>query len=87
MATNAGYIEFKRLTGQVRTGCPNTPAYISLYCNLHKPAMVQPQWCEVSEDADEMKSYSDSNREPVGLITGKSLPEILTSIRYEYFWT
>ena len=80
MATKAGHVGFKGLTGQVQTGCPNTPGFKSLYCSLHKPAMVQPQRCEVSEDGDgkgqlranNIKSSPGSVQEPVGLITGKT---------------
>ena len=72
MATSAGYVEFKGLAGQVRTGCPKTPGYKSLYCSLHKPAMVQPQRCEV-EKADGQSSQSSAlaPEEPVGLIIGR----------------
>ena len=73
MASNAGYIEFKGLEGQVRTGCPNTPVYKSLYCQFHKPVMVQPQ-SHQDEDhlkTNNIKSSTGSDHEPVGLIIGK----------------
>ena len=65
------------LAGQLRTGCPNTPAYKSLYGNVHKPSMAQPHMSEALEDdgsqpmVDEIKSYAGPAQEPVGLITGK----------------
>lgn len=37
LATHAGYAEYKGLPGMVRTGCPNTPDYMSRFCSLHKP--------------------------------------------------
>lgn len=36
-ATHAGYTAYKGLPGKVRSGCQNTPAYESSYCDLHKP--------------------------------------------------
>lgn len=79
MATNAGYVEFKGLPGQVRTGCPNTPGYKSLYCSVHKPAMAQPQRYEVEEQGDCQLSPNDvkpsgsikAPQEPIGMITGR----------------
>lgn len=37
LATHAGYAEYKGLPEFVRTGCPNSPAYKSQFCSLHKP--------------------------------------------------
>ena len=39
-ATTAGYTEYKGLLGKVQTGCSNTPAYKSSYCDLHKPVIA-----------------------------------------------
>lgn len=39
-ATTAGYTEYKGLPGKVQTGCSNTPAYKSSYCDLHKPVIA-----------------------------------------------
>lgn len=35
-ATHAGYAEYKGLPEFVCTGCPNSPAYKSQFCSLHK---------------------------------------------------
>lgn len=37
----AGYSEFAGLAGRVWTGCPNTPALKSRYCQLHMPVTSQ----------------------------------------------
>jgi hypothetical protein len=58
-ATNAGYSEYTGLPGRVRTGCPNTPAYKSAYCDVHRPAMGTHHFDGGAKD------------EPVGLIIGK----------------
>ena len=73
-ATNAGYVEYAGLPGQVRTGCPNTPDYKSLFCALHKPAVaVRSTRIEESQDKSSSPDLSqqDSFREPIGLIIGK----------------
>lgn len=62
-ATYAGYAEYKGLPGRVRTGCPNTPAYKSAYCSVHKPAMA---------------TDKGDKEEPVGLITGKRMTRSTT---------
>ena len=56
-AVNAGYVEYKGLPGRVRTGCPNTPAFKSQYCALHKPAAIP--------------GDTTSTGDEVGMITGK----------------
>lgn len=35
MAKDAGVTRYGGLTGTVKTGCPNTPAYKSRYCKDH----------------------------------------------------
>ena len=74
-ATNAGYVEYEGLTGRARTGCPNTPDYRSIYCDLHKPVLAVP--CHGSNDSPQHKP----TKEPIGLIIGKR--ETRTSILYE----
>ncbi len=76
-AINAGYSEYAGLPGRVRTGCPNTPDYKSLFCALHKPAVAL-RSAGVAEPQDTCKSSSsqtlsqqDSSQEPIGLIIGK----------------
>ena len=36
-ATEAGFVTFEGLPGQVKTGCQKTPDLQSRYCHLHKP--------------------------------------------------
>ena len=72
-ADKAGYVQYEGLPGRLCTGCPNTPAYKSPYCNLHKPLISLPQ------HANSMNSDYDGNsltfhyteKKPVGLIIGK----------------
>lgn len=63
-ATNAGYAEYDGLPGVIRTGCPNTPAYKSRYCSLHKPML--------GEDAQSMQDQP-------GMIIGKRITRQGTS--------
>ena len=60
-ATTAGYTEYKGLNGKVQTGCPNTPAYKSVYCHLHKPVI----------SAQKGGDSGCSKEKPVGLIISK----------------
>ena len=41
LATHAGYAEYDGLPGTIQTGCPNTPAYKSRFCSLHKPTVAK----------------------------------------------
>ena len=41
MATEAGFVTFQGLPGQIKTGCLMTPDYKSRYCSLHKPRVCQ----------------------------------------------
>jgi len=60
-ATTAGCTTYIGLQGKVQTGCPNTPAYRSPYCTVHKPVI------SVQKGAD-----AGSNKEkPVGLVIAK----------------
>ena len=68
--TNAGYIEYKGLKGQVRSGCPNTPSFKSRYWTLHKPIVAIPQDAELEENsADNPSSISATHgqEDQVGL--------------------
>lgn len=77
-ATNAGYIEYQGLPGRVRTGCPNTPGYKSLYCAIHKPVIAVPTGGDNSDHTD--------NTEPVALIIGKRQTRTSTLYQVEYFY-
>ena len=68
-ASCAGFAEYKGLVGRVRTGCPNTPAYKSSYCGVHKPVIAT--------------SHSDnegdaSREEPIGFVVGKRVTRAST---------
>ena len=82
-ATNAGYTEYRGLPGRVRTGCPNTPAYKSVYCNVHKPVIAIPTGGDVSQN-------NRPSAEPVALIVGvrqlrnKTLYEV--TVHETLFW-
>lgn len=43
LATHAGFAEYDGLPGAIQTGCPNTPAHRSRFCNLHKPDVYSKQ--------------------------------------------
>lgn len=67
LAEHAGYTEYDGLLGKVCTGCPNTPAYMSHYCDLHKPTVAVPH-----VESPEGVCTSTPSEDQVGLITGKS---------------
>ncbi len=68
-ATYAGFAEFSGLPGRVRTGCPNTPAYKSPYCSLHKPMLTVPLRVQLPEgDAD---CEVNTVEEPAGIVVEK----------------
>ncbi len=75
-ATYAGYAEFSGLPGRVRTGCPNTPAFKSPYCSLHKPMLAVPLRIQIPEDdADGEVNIPEPDKasieEPAGIIIDK----------------
>ena len=75
-ATYAGYAEFKGLSGRVRTGCPNTPAFKSPYCSIHKPMIAVPQCIQNPDDDNDAEMLSSesvnvSTEEPAGIIVEK----------------
>ena len=51
-ADKAGYMQYEGLPGKLCTGCPNTPAKQSLYCNLHKP-LISSHHMNSSDNATE----------------------------------
>ena len=72
----AGFVEYSGLPGRVRTGCPNTPAYKSPYCSLHKPMLAVPHCIQIPEDDADCEvgipePDKDSTKEPVGIIVEK----------------
>lgn len=68
-ATNAGYVEYKGLPGQVRTGCPNTPEFMSRYCSIHKPIVAVPQ--NISLEGEAANPSISISEDQVGLIINK----------------
>ena len=75
-ATYAGYAEFSGLPGRVRTGCPNTPAFKSPYCSVHKPMLAVPQRIQLPEEDSDFdinvpQPDINSKEEPAGIIIEK----------------
>ena len=69
-AVNAGYVKYKGLPGRVRTGCQNTPQYMSRYCGIHNPVVAIPQNIQLDEDAPN-PFLSATREDQVGLIVNK----------------
>ena len=69
-AVNADYVEYKGLPGRVRTGCQNTPQYMSRYCGIHNPVVAIPQNIQLDENAPN-PSLSTTGEDQVGLIVNK----------------
>ena len=74
-ATHAGYIEYKDIPGQVRSGCQNSPAFDSSFCALHKPVLAMPQRVQIQHATSEGGEFTldlrKTEEEPVGIITNK----------------
>ena len=71
-ADKAGYVKYEGLPGKLCTGCPNTPAKQSPYCNLHKPFISSHHINSNDNFTDNNLSPLESSKvEPVGLIVGK----------------
>ena len=74
-ATHAGYIVYKDIPGQVRSGCQNSPAFDSSFCTLHKPVLAMPQHVQIqhatSEGGEFTLDFRKTEEEPVGIITNK----------------
>ncbi len=64
-ATHAGYIAYNGLSGKARSGCQNTPAYKSSYCELHKPVLAMPQRIQPEDEPGVIQITS------VGIIINK----------------
>lgn len=88
-ATYAGFAEFIGLPGRVRTGCPNTPAYKSPYCSLHKPVLTVPLRIQLPEDDADCEVNipepdKDSAKEPAGIIVEKRATRKSTFYKVNY---
>ena len=90
-ATNAGYVEYKGLPGRVRTGCPNSPQYMSRYCSLRDPIVAIPQ--KIIQDGDDPNPpVSTTEEDQVGLIINKRVTRSSTlyevsNICFCFFYT
>ena len=63
-ATDAGFVMFDGLPGQVKTGCQKNPDFKSRYCYLHKPrACILSELPEEGESTQQDKT--DRTREGV----------------------
>lgn len=73
--SHAGYIVYKDIPGQVRSGCQNSPAFDSSFCTLHKPVLAMPQHVQLqhatSEGGELTLDTHKAEEEPVGIITNK----------------
>lgn len=72
-ANDAGYAEFRNLPGQIKTGCPNTPALNSRYCSIHAPLCLKPQKILPLEDGSEPKQSSTFEGKLAAIITDKRI--------------
>lgn len=71
-ASDAGYTEYDGILGNIKTGCPNTPAYKSRYCSVHAITIAKSSPVVFTDDADEQVTPQASNKEgPIAMITGK----------------
>ena len=62
-ATEAGYVEYNGLPGNIKTGCPETPAFMSQYCYEHS--------ARIGKRMSETEGLSDSEENVVAFITNK----------------
>ena len=62
-ATEAGYVEYSGLPGAIKTGCQETPAFLSKFCYEHAP--------RVGKKLSEVKDPSDVEENVVAFITNK----------------
>ena len=69
LAQCAGYTKYDGLPGKVCTGCPNAPAYMSPYCEIHKPTVATPQ--VDNEEGSSTCTQKASSEDQVGLVIGK----------------
>ena len=85
-AKDAGCIRFKGLPGLIKTGCPLTPAFMSRYCQQHKPQVctaLLPHNRDADDSDDEMDVATGtaplrSNRYPGGAVAEMILAKKVT---------
>lgn len=69
-ATEAGYIEYAGLPGNVKSGCTNTPDQTNRFCTLHKPRVLMPKGC-----------HSNDSNKVIELILEKNLQDLKIFIK------
>ena len=80
LAQCAGYTEYDGLPGKVCTGCPNTPAYMSPYCELHRPTVALPQVQNIEGSTTGICTpKANASEDQVGLIIGKRVTRNATT--------
>ena len=78
-ATDAEYAEFGNLPGQVKTGCPNTPALNSRYCSLHAPLCMTSHAITPMQGSNEPIAVRSTNEEKIAaIITDKRVTRMST---------
>ena len=71
MASEAGYIKYPSLPGSIKTGCSNSPAYISRFCAQHTPrsCIAKPKYLSKDDldrsDVDKLHHRTSEGGEPV----------------------
>ena len=71
MASEAGYIEYPSLRGSIKTGCINSPAYVSRFCLQHSPrsCVAKPRYLSEDDlegsDVDKLHHRTSEDGEPV----------------------
>ena len=68
-AASAGWVEYKGLPGRVRSGCPNTPEFMSHYCALHRPVAIPRK--DATDTSVPGTTSTVMTEDQVGLIIGK----------------
>ena len=71
MASEARYIEYPSLPGSIKTGCINSPAYVSRFCLQHSPRLcvAKPRYLSENDlegsDVDKLHHRTSEDGEPV----------------------
>ena len=87
-ASDAGYVEYPSLPGAIKTGCINSPAFLSRFCTQHSPRSCVSKPCKLSESnlsispIDKSHSHlnvspSDNSHPKSHLDSGESVVELI----------
>ena len=79
-AKDAGCIRFKGLPGLIKTGCPQTPAFMSRYCQQHKPQVctaLLPHDMDADDSDDEMDVATGTAPPRYNRYPGGAVPEMI----------